>query len=139
AHPLAAAAALVNLQLIEEGGLIEKAAAMGDLLHARLQQAFADHPLVGEIRGRKLIAALEFVADKNPMTKFDPALKIAARIVKQARDRGIITRALPHADTISFSPPFIINEAEIEEVVAKTRAAVDAVMDELVREKLWAK
>lgn len=137
-HPLAAAAALTNLQLIEDGGLIETAAARGVFLHEKLQAAFADHPLVGEIRGQKLIAAVEFVADKNPMTRFDPSLKIAARIVKQARDRGIITRALPHADTISFSPPFVISEAEIEEVVSKTRDAVDAVMNELVREKLWS-
>ncbi len=138
AHPLAAAAALANLQLIEEGGLIEQAAARGAHLHRRLQEAFADHPLVGEIRGRNLVGAVEFVAAKNPMTRFDPAHKIAARIVKQARDRGIITRALPHADTISFSPPFVISEAEIDEMVAKTREAVDATMDELVREKIWA-
>lgn len=137
-HPLAAAAALTNLQLIEDGGLIEAAAARGAFLHQKLQAAFADHPLVGEIRGHKLIAAVEFVADKNPMTRFDPSLKIAARIVKQARDRGIITRALPHADTISFSPPFVISEAEVEEVVSKTREAVDAVMNKLVREKLWS-
>lgn len=138
AHPLAAAAALANLQLIEDEGLIEQAAATGDFLHEKLRGAFADHPLVGEIRGRKLIGALEFVASKTPMTKFDPSLKIAARIVKQARDRGVITRALPHADTISFSPPFIISRGEIEEVVGRTREAVDVVMDELVREKLWS-
>ncbi|MDB5523951.1 MAG: hypothetical protein JWM58_1714 [Rhizobium sp.] len=138
AHPLAAAAALANLQLIEDGGLVAQAASRGAFMHAKLQAAFADHPLVGEIRGQSLVAAVEFVAAKNPMTKFDPTLKIAARIVKQARDRGIITRALPHADTISFSPPFIISEAEIDEMVSKTRAAVDATMDELVREKLWS-
>jgi L-2,4-diaminobutyrate transaminase len=138
AHPLAAAAALANLQLIEEGGLIDKAATTGAFMHQKLQAAFADHPLVGEIRGQKLIGALEFVAAKEPMTRFDPSLKIAARVVKQARDRGIITRALPHADTISFSPPFIITEAEAEEMVAKTKEAVDAVMDELVRENIWS-
>jgi L-2,4-diaminobutyrate transaminase len=139
AHPLAAAAALANLRLIEDGNLINQAAERGAYMHAKLQTAFEDHPLVGEIRGRSLVAAVEFVAAKKPMTKFDPSLKIAARIVKQARDRGIITRALPHADTISFSPPFIISEAEIDEMVGKTREAVDAVMDELVREKLWFK
>lgn len=138
AHPLAAAAALANLQLIEEGGLIDKAATTGAFMHQKLQAAFADHPLVGEIRGQKLIGALEFVAAKEPMTRFEPSLKIAARVVKQARDRGIITRALPHADTISFSPPFIISEAEVEEMVAKTKEAVDAVMDELVRENIWS-
>jgi len=138
AHPLAAAAALANLQLIEEGGLVAQAASRGAHMHRRLREAFAGHPLVGEIRGHGLVGALEFVAAREPMTRFDPALKIAARIVRQARDRGIITRALPHADTISFSPPFIISEAEIDEMVAKTRQAVDATMDELVRENIWS-
>ncbi len=139
AHPLAAAAALANLEIIERDGLIGKAAEQGAYMHELLQKAFGDHPLVGDIRGKSLVAAVEFVANKNPMTRFDPSLKIAARIVRHARDRGIITRALPHADTISFSPPFIITRAEIEEMVAGTRAAVDAAMDDLVREGIWSR
>lgn len=139
AHPLAAAAALANLQLIEDTGLIPQAAARGAYLHKLLQEAFGDHPMVGDIRGQSLVAAVEFVAKKNPVTRFEPSLKIAARVVRHARDRGVITRALPHADTISFSPPFIISEAEIDEMVAVARAAVDATMDELVREKIWTR
>lgn len=138
AHPLSAAAALANLDIIENDGLVDRAALMGAHLHARLQAAFADHPLVGDIRGQSLVGAVEFVAAKHPMTRFDPSLKIAARVVKHARDRGVITRALPHADTISFSPPFVISEAEIDEMIGKTREAVDATMDELVREKIWS-
>jgi len=137
AHPLSAAAALANLAIIENDGLIAKAAETGDFMHEKLHAAFDGHPLVAEIRGEKLIGAVEFVASKKPITRFDPSLKIAARIVKEARDRGVITRALPHADTISFSPPFIITRAEIEEMVAGVRAAVDAVMDQLVAQKLW--
>lgn len=137
AHPLSTAAALANLDIIENEGLIARAAATGRHMHGRLQEAFADHPLVGEIRGQNLIGAVEFVAAKDPMARFDPLLKIAGRIVKHARDRGVITRALPHADTISFSPPFIITEAEVDEMIAVTREAVDATMDDLVREKIW--
>ncbi|WP_413989587.1 aminotransferase [Labrys okinawensis] len=138
AHPLAAAAALANLKIIEDDGLVAQAASRGVLLHEKLQEAFAGHPLVGEIRGRGLVGAVEFVARKEPATRFDPALKIAGRIVKAALAEGLITRALPHADTISFSPPFVISEEEVGLMVSRARKAVDTVMDELVREKIWS-
>jgi len=71
------------------------------------------------------------------MTAFDPSLRIAGRIVKAALARGLITRALPNADTISFSPPFVISEEETASMVDRARAAVDEVADELVREGIW--
>jgi L-2,4-diaminobutyrate transaminase len=138
AHPLAAAAALANLKIIEDDGLVAQAASRGALMHEKLQEAFAGHPLVGEIRGRGLVGAVEFVAKKEPATRFDPTLKIAGRIVKAALAEGLITRALPHADTISFSPPFVISEEEVALMVSRARKAVDTVMDELVREKIWS-
>ena len=138
AHPLAAAAALANLDIIENDKLVAQAASRGAFMHQQLQEAFAGHPLVGEIRGTGLVGAVEFVARKQPATRFEPALKIAGRVVKAALVRGVITRALPHADTISFSPPFVISEDEIAQMVLGARKAVDAVMDELVREKIWS-
>lgn len=134
-HPLAAAAALANLDLIERDGLIEQAAARGEVMRTALKDAFGDHPLVGDVRGMGLVAAVEFVADRDPMTPFAPELGVSARITKAALDRGIITRALPQADTISFSPPFVVTEEEIGAIVAGTRAALDQVADELVRER----
>lgn len=135
AHPLAAAAALANLEIVERDGLIGAVQERGDQLRAALREAFADHPNVGEVRGMGLVAAVEFVADRDPMTAFDPALKVAARITRASLDRGVVTRALPAADTISFSPPFVVTEEEIGEMVAGTRAALDQVADELVRER----
>lgn len=137
AHPLAAAAALANLDIIEKDGLVEQAGRRGAFMHERLAEAFADHPLVGDIRGHGLVGAVEFVAAKEPATRFEPSLKIAGRIVKAALAEGLITRALPHADTISFSPPFVISEDEIALMVSRARTAVDRVADELVREGLW--
>jgi L-2,4-diaminobutyrate transaminase len=138
AHPLAAAAALANLDIIENDGLVAQAGARGAFMHRKLQQAFADHPLVGEIRGTGLVGAVEFVAKKTPAMRFDPTLKIAGRVVKAALAHGVITRALPHADTISFSPPFVISEDEITQLVEGARKAADTVMDDLVREKIWS-
>jgi L-2,4-diaminobutyrate transaminase len=131
AHPLAAAVAMANLDLIEDEGLIAQAAERGSLLQGLLRKAFEEHPLVGEVRGTALIAAVEFVARKDPPEPFDPALKVGARVTRRCLELGLITRALPAADTISFAPPFVITEDEIDELVRIARQAVDDVAAEL--------
>jgi L-2,4-diaminobutyrate transaminase len=102
-----------------------------------LQEAFAGHPLVGEIRGCGLIAAVEFVARRDPPEAFPAALKVGPRIVEAARARGLITRALPLADTIAFSPPFVISESEIDAAVSAACDAVDEVAAALHKEGVW--
>ena len=77
-----------------------------------LVYAVPGHPLVGEVRGHGLVGAVEFVKSTDPLTAFDPALKVSAAVVRRSRELGVITRALPSADTISFSPPFVVTEAE---------------------------
>jgi len=134
AHPLAAAAALANLDVLDHDGLVEQAAARGSHMQARLREALADHALVGEVRGLGLIAGVEFVAEKSPPRAFDPALKVGPRIVKRCLELGLITRALPAADTIAFSPPFVVSEAELDEMVSIARRAVDEIEAELRRE-----
>jgi L-2,4-diaminobutyrate transaminase len=131
-HPLAAAAAIANLDLIERDGLIDQAVRRGDYLQARLRDAFAGHPLVGEVRGMGLVAAVEFVAEQDPPQRFDPVGSFSARVTKECLDRGVITRALPESDSISFSPPFVVTEAEIDEIVRVAREAADVVADEVV-------
>jgi L-2,4-diaminobutyrate transaminase len=125
-----AAAAVANLDLIERDGLREQAAARGAYLLRSLTDALAGHPLVGEVRGLGLIAAVELVAGKDPVAKFDPPGSMAGRVARECLERGVITRALPEGDSIAFSPPFVITEAEIDEVVRVTREAVDAVARE---------
>ncbi|THG40258.1 aminotransferase class III-fold pyridoxal phosphate-dependent enzyme [Sphingomonas olei] len=132
-HPLGAAAALANLDLIDKENMLARVADEGAHMQAALRAAFADHPLVGEVRGQALIGAVEFVKevrDTGPVA-FDPALKVAARIVKGALDRGVIGRALPSADTVAFSPPFVIQREEIDRSVAAFRDAADQVLAEL--------
>ena len=134
AHPVAAAAALANLDIIERDNLVGQAAKRGGYLQTRLREAFADHPLVGEVRGLGLIGAVEFVASRSPLRAFDPAQRVAARVTAASRAAGVLTRALPASDTISFSPPFIVTEEEIDEMVAVTRRALDQVAAELGHE-----
>ena len=134
-HPVGAAAALANLDILEREGLVAQATTRGGYMQERLRAAFTGHPLVGDVRGQALIGAVEFIdrmTDNGPVA-FDPALKVAPRIVKAAMDRGVIGRALPAADAVAFSPPFVITEAEIDTAVNAFRDAADQVAAELGR------
>ncbi|HET8598569.1 MAG TPA: aspartate aminotransferase family protein [Castellaniella sp.] len=110
-HPVAAAVALENIRIIEERGLVDNAARVGAVLQRRLRE-LADHPLVGEVRGVGLIAAVELVADKAARTPFDPLGKAGALLVRQAQDNGLILRGIQ--DSLAFCPPLIITEPQVE-------------------------
>lgn len=136
-HPIGAAAAMANLDIIDNENLVAAAGEKGDYLHQQLQLAFADHPLVGEIRGFGLIGAVELVARKDPPQAFDPKLAVAVRVAKKAFESGVITRALPNADTLAFSPPLIISKNEIDTIVNTAREAIDEVQSELLKSGQW--
>jgi len=121
-HPASSAVALENIRLIEERGLVENAARMGEVLQSSLR-ALSDHPLVGDVRGTGLIAAVELVADKASRQPFDPLGRAGAKVVENAQERGLILRAIQ--DTIAFCPPLIITEAQIGDMVGKFAEALD--------------
>lgn len=133
-HPIGAAAANAVLDIVEKENLPGNAQDVGAYFQKRLAMAFAQIPIVGEVRGVGLMATLEFVADREHKTRFDPALKVGARISKAARDRGLIARAMPHGDILGFAPPLVTTKSEIDEIIAITEMAVKDIMDELVRE-----
>lgn len=133
AHPLATRAAMTNLDIIEDENLVEQAGKRGTYLQHRLRTAFEGHPLVGEVRGTGLIAAVEFVKSKDPLVAFDPSEKIGIRIARRSMELGVITRALPAADTIAFSPPFVVTESELDVMVETTRRAADEIASEIGR------
>src|SRR6266480_1328297 len=83
---------MANLDLIENEGLVGAAAVRGAQLQALLHEAFDEHPLVGEVRGTALIAALEFVAEKDPPVPFDPARKVSARVTRRCLELVRIVR-----------------------------------------------
>ncbi|MGA1705744.1 MAG: aminotransferase [Candidatus Nanopelagicaceae bacterium] len=133
AHPIAARCALETLDMLEEGNYLASNVKKGAFLHELLQANFADHPMVGEIRGQALIGAIELVSKKDPMTPFDPSEKIAIRAARRSMEKGVITRALPASDSLAFSPPFVVTESEIENMVTTVRAAVDEIAKEIGR------
>ncbi len=134
AHPVAAAAALANLDLIEGERLVEQARTRGAQLQTRLHEAFDGMPIVGEVRGRGLIGAVEFVEERSPLRAFERSRGIGARVAARCLEHGLITRALPASDTIAFSPPLVVSEVELDLMVARARAAVEEVAAELGNE-----
>jgi putrescine---pyruvate transaminase len=120
---VAAAVALENLRLIEAEGLHERARGpLGDHF-ARALGTLADHPLVGEVRSCGLIAAVELVENKAKRQYFPPARRVGLICRDHCFAGGLVMRAV--RDVMVLAPPLIITEAEIDELVARARAALD--------------
>ncbi|KWV58282.1 hypothetical protein AS156_36440 [Bradyrhizobium macuxiense] len=137
-HPIAAAAANAVLDIVERERLSDRARTVGSHFQNRLKERFAQLEIVGEVRGVGLLGAIEFVADRQTKRRFDPKLKVGARISKAARDRGLIARAMPHGDILGFAPPLVVSEAEIDEIVELAHGATKQVLDELSKESALA-
>ena len=121
-HPVATAVSLENLKIIEERDLVGNARRVAPRLQDGLRQ-LADHPLVGEVRGVGLIAAVELVADKASKRPFDPVGKVGGSLFNRAQEHGLIVRNL--GDSIAFCPPLIITAEQLDEVVARFSKALD--------------
>ena len=128
AHPLSAAAGVANLELVDRLGLVDNARDVGGYFRATLSDAVAGHRHVGDVRGEGLLAAVEFVADKNDRVFFDPALKVGAQMAAALLKRGVIARAMPEGDILGFAPPLCLTHAEADIIVKATAEAVDEVM-----------
>ena len=127
AHPVSAAVAMAVLDLYE-GGLFANGVARGVELQAGLK-ALADHPLVGDVRGRGMLAALELVADKAAKTPLPAAAQPATRIFARAWESGLVIRAFAQG-AIGFAPPLCCSEGEIDAILARTRAVLDATLED---------
>jgi 4-aminobutyrate--pyruvate transaminase len=121
-HPVATAVALENLKIIEEENLVAHAAAMGERMHAALRR-FTDHPLVGEVRGCGLIAAVELVGDKDRKAPYQATGTLGRYLAGRAQQHGLITRAM--GDAIAFCPPLIIDEQEMGLLLERFERALE--------------
>ncbi len=132
-HPVACAAALKALEIYERDGLFARAAKQGAYLQSRLQE-FASHELVGEVRGKGLIGAVELVADKGTGQAFADG-KVGAFAQRACQDEGLLLRAVA-GNSVAFCPPLIIEEAQIDEMIEKFARALDASLEFARQEKL---
>jgi adenosylmethionine-8-amino-7-oxononanoate aminotransferase len=130
AHPAACAAAAEVLTILVEEGLVERSARQGAVLKARLQEAFADHPHVAEVRGEGLLLAIEVVADRDTLMPYPERDAVSTRIVGSALRRGVFyygggTGTI--RDIVCLGPPFIIDDDHIDTMVRVLAEAVDEV------------
>ncbi|CAO3441009.1 aminotransferase [Azospirillum endophyticum] len=131
AHPLCAAAGVANLELVDTLDLVTNARETGGYFHAALADALGGHPMVGEVRGEGMLAAVEFVADKDDRRFFPAEAKVGPRLSAALLERGVIARAMPQGDILGFAPPLCLMREEADIVVAATAKAVKAVAAEL--------
>ncbi len=125
AHPVAAAVALETLDIYAERDILGHVRRVAPAMQRHLA-GFADHPLVGEVRGVGMIGALELVADKATRRNFPPGEGVAPKVVEAMERHGVIGRAMAN-DSLAFSPPLIIGETELAELFGRTRRALDEV------------
>jgi adenosylmethionine-8-amino-7-oxononanoate aminotransferase len=131
-HPVACAAALAVQTVIKRDDLLANVKLQGEHLARRLRERFGNHPYVGDIRGRGLFQALEFVTDRGTKATFDPKAKLHARVKKEAMARGLLV--YPAGGTIDgtrgdhalIAPPFIVSATQIDDIVGRLGDAVDA-------------
>ena len=122
-HPVPVAVALEALKIYEERDIVAQVRRVGPRMQAGIR-SHADHPLIGEARGMGLIGAVELVRDKTTKQSFDPKAGVAAYLVRRAQHHGAILRNMP-GDVVAFSPPLIINETEIDEMMGCFGKALD--------------
>ena len=141
-HPTACAAALAVQRAIETRGLLANVRARGEALRSALNDWFAEDPHVGDIRGRGLFLGLELVAERATKQTFDPALKLHARIKREAMARGLMcypsggTADGVRGDHILIAPPFIVGPDDLDQIVERLGAAIDAAVASIRRDSI---
>lgn len=128
-HPVAAAVALANLDIIESEGLIDNVRNDTGPYLAKALAPLADHVMVGEVRTFGLLACIELVDDKNGPVLFTPTGAMAEVVRDHAIASGLMVRAV--RDGMILSPPLTFTHDDIDEVVSKLRAALDKTAQEI--------
>jgi adenosylmethionine-8-amino-7-oxononanoate aminotransferase len=133
-HAAACAGALAVQKRLHEDGLLARVNPLGAKLEAKLRTAFGNHPNVGDIRGRGLFWGLELVEDRGEKKPFDPNLRLHARVKKEALGAGLMCYPTGGAvdgargDHVLLAPPFIAEEAQLDELVDKLARAIAAAL-----------
>jgi adenosylmethionine-8-amino-7-oxononanoate aminotransferase len=134
-HAVACAAALAVQRVIRRDRLLGAVQRQGAGLAQRLRAAFGEHPAVGDIRGRGLLQAIELVRDRATKAPFDPRFKLHAHIKREAMARGLMVYPMGGTidgrlgDHVLLAPPFIVSDTELDAIVERLRAAVDAAVE----------
>jgi L-2,4-diaminobutyrate transaminase len=131
AHPVCAAAAMANLDILEEEHLGDNAVAVGAYLREQLSAALGSHKLVGDIRGVGMLAAVEFIEPDAPRRHLPVSAKFSSRVAALALEEGLLARPIPFGDIIGLAPPLILTRSDVDEAVAALVRAVDRATNSL--------
>jgi 4-aminobutyrate--pyruvate transaminase len=134
-HPVGAAVGVKTLEIYERDDILGHVQKLLPTFWRRLDR-LRDHPLVGEVRGKGLVAGLELVADKSTKRAFDPKLAVGARGVAAVQGEGVILRNL--GDTLAVCPPLVITAAEIDELFDRIERGLDKAEAAISRDNLRA-
>ncbi len=133
-HAAACAGALAVQKRLHEDGVLSGVLPLGRILEQKLKNAFGDHPNVGDIRGRGLFWGLELVADRATRTPFDPGLRVHVRLKREAMNAGLLCYPMggtvdgERGDHVLLAPPFIVTEAQLDELVGKLARALESAL-----------
>ena len=130
-HPVACAAALKAIEIYERDGLFAHAAEVGSYMQKRLGE-FVDHPLVGEVRGKGLIGAVELVADKSNRVPF-PDGRAGAIAMQSCQEQGLLIRSVA-GNSVAFCPPLIITREQVDEMIELFDRALATATNDIRRE-----
>ncbi|MDF0544747.1 aminotransferase class III-fold pyridoxal phosphate-dependent enzyme [Sphingobium sp. H39-3-25] len=126
-HPVSAAVGLEVMRLYQEGGVLANGQKVGAYFGQKLA-ALADHPLVGDVRSRGMLAGVELVVDKASKAKPAPALGLPDHLARTGYANGLIFRAFTDG-IVGFAPPLICTEADIDLLIERFTKTLDAVLD----------
>jgi adenosylmethionine-8-amino-7-oxononanoate aminotransferase len=127
-HPVSAAVGLEVLRLYNEGGILANGQQVGKRFAAGLAR-IADHPLVGDTRGRGMLGAIELVTNKASKARFDPALKLADRLFQRGYANGVIFRAFPD-NIIGLAPALCCSDEEMDMIFERIGRTLDDLLEE---------
>ena len=130
-HPVGVAVALEAIKIYEEMNVVEHARKMGARLRERFEALAKTSAIVGEVRGAGLMLGIEIVADKKTGKPFPPARQAGMAFDRLAYDNGLISRCM--GDTLGFSPPLIVTEADVDEIARLCGASLKQLEDHLAR------
>jgi len=127
-HPVSAAAALKNIEIIEAENLVQNAATVGEYFKESLLYLKGKQPLIGDVRGLGLLLSVELVSDSATKKGFPKEFKIGDRLNEKFRENGLIFRV--GSEILNLGPPLCITEPEVDEIIE----ALDRSLTELQRE-----
>ena len=130
-HPVGAAAAMANLDILLGEDLIGNAARTGAYMQAALRERIGGLPLVGDVRGVGLMAGIQLMADRASRRPFEATQKVSQQVAARCLEDGVIVRALPVGHVVALAPPLCITREQVDRVVECPDRGIRAVADEL--------